>query len=791
MSLVKEGEGAVPLPNNGYITNHLQLSTSYTLQNLPSGKYKLDLFGTYNGNPTYTDSATHTISFEITKPTPVLFDSPSKTNVFCFQGNDGIINLTASGGQNQYQYWVLKDGQPFLDWTNFNNGNSTSLQNLSVGIYTIKVRDSNQCIAKDPNNSSLEKEIAVSITQPAQAIELPTSDIEIVQPTGYGLSNGYISLRVIGGTPNSDGSYNFEWRKDTPTGAVISTGITTDAVNNPYTIKLDNLTAGNYYLTVKDKNYANATSQLQNCGIILQEFIVTQPDPLIATIEVQKQISCNIANNYPYKLDLNGNGIPDEVEDGTLKTVVTGGVGAYSYQWQVFSGGTFQDILGATQSILNNSSEGTYKVLVHDINNNTTDASYIFNYPPQLAIIMSANTISCANQNTGIVSVNANGGTGSLSYEWNTMHTTPTVTGLPEGNYFVLVTDSKNCKVTGYVQIIQPNPIEIKDVLVRNPICFGASNGEIKTYISGGKAPYSISWSNGKTTADNIGISEGTYTITVTDANGCSFSKQYTLVDPAELTVDLGVDVTLCLGDTKNYDVAINDPLATYQWKDQSGNIIATSPNITLSNAGTYSVLITDSKGCTATDSVNIKNSSEVLNPQFLLATHAYVESSVVLVNTSPKQPQAVEWLIPTDNNIQIIQKTADLLELKFLSTGSYEIGLKGIQNECVKTFYKKVIVEENTSGVILNPTKASNINEFTILPNPNNGVFKVLIGLEKEQPIKIKIIDMLSHEVFPAVLQPKATYFAVPFNTALSSGVYMVILETGGEIMVKRIIIQ
>jgi hypothetical protein len=161
------------------------------------------------------------------------------------------------------------------------------------------------------------------------------------------------------------------------------------------------------------------------------------------------------------------------------------------------------------------------------------------------------------------------------------------------------------------------------------------------------------------------------------------------------------------------------------------------------------------------------------------------------LVNTSPKQPQAVEWLIPTDNNIQIIQKTADLLELKFLSTGSYEIGLKGIQNECVKTFYKKVIVEENTSGVILNPTKASNINEFTILPNPNNGVFKVLIGLEKEQPIKIKIIDMLSHEVFPAVLQPKATYFAVPFNTALSSGVYMVILETGGEIMVKRIIIQ
>jgi len=213
-------------------------------------------------------------------------------------------------------------------------------------------------------------------------------------------------------------------------------------VNNPYTIKLANLPAGNYYLTVKDKNYANATSQLGNCGIISQEFIVLQPFPLVATIEIEKQISCNVANDYPYKLDLDNNGVPDEAEDGKLKAVVTGGVGAYSYQWQVLNGGTFQDIPGATQAILADRSVGTYKVLVHDVNNNTADASYTFVFPPQLAITMSANTISCYNQNTGMVSVNATGGTGSLSYEWNTMHTTPTVTGLPGGNYFVLVTDS-------------------------------------------------------------------------------------------------------------------------------------------------------------------------------------------------------------------------------------------------------------------------------------------------------------------------------------------------------------
>jgi hypothetical protein len=69
--------------------------------------------------------------------------------------------------------------------------------------------------------------------------------------------------------------------------------------------------------------------------------------------------------------------------------------------------------------------------------------------------------------------------------------------------------------------------------------------------------------------------------------------------------------------------------------------------------------------------------------------------------------------------------------------------------------------------------------------------VFKVLVGLGTEKPIKLRIIDMVSHEVFPAVTQPKATYFAVPFNTSLPSGTYLVILETGDEIMVKRMLVQ
>lgn len=789
ISLVNTDTGAAVI--NEDITNRLKTSTSYTLENLPPGSYKLDMLGTYKGNATYTDGAAHSLKFEVQKPSPVLFELTSQTNVYCFQGSDGRINLSASGGQNQYQYQVTKDGTPFLDWTDFTNGNKTLIQNLSAGVYKIKVRDSNFCLAKDPNNSSIEKEITVHITQPSQPIEFPQKDIEISQPTGYGLSNGYISIRVIGGTPKNDGSYNFEWRKDSPNGVLITSGITTDITNNPYTIKLDHIPAGKYYLTVKDKNYNDATSSLGNCGIISQEFIVSQPDPLIAKINVEKEISCNINNNYDFKIDLNNDGIADEAQDGSLKVTVTGGVGRYSYQWQKLNKGAFENIPGAIEPVLTNQSIGTYKILVHDVNNNKTDETHTFIYPPELKIVMSATNVSCYSDNTGMVSVNATGGTGNLSYQWNTMDTTPKVTGLSGGNYFVLVSDSKGCKVKGIAEITQPDPIVITDDSIQNPICFGSKNGEIKTSISGGKQPYSISWSNGVTTKDNIGISAGDYTLTVRDANGCSISKKYHLENPVALKVDLGEDITLCSGDTKTYDVTINDPKATYIWKNKDGKIIGKQPVITLSEAGLYSVIVTNSKGCIATDDVIIKNSSEVLNPEFLLSTHAYINENVILVNTSPTKPQKVEWIIPADNNIQVINKTEDYLELKFLATGNYEFGLKGIQGQCVKVFNKNVTVEENTSGINVNPTKESNITQFKILPNPNNGIFKILIKLAKENIINLRIIDMISHQVFPSITRPKSVNFEIPFSSVLPTGTYLVILETGDEAMVKRVIIN
>ncbi len=788
----------VQLPNDGYVTNaDLQSDLTYTIEGLSAGTYKLNLQGTYQGNYTYSDGSAHIYNFTINNPAPVEFDLTSKRDVYCHNGSDGFINLEASGGQSVgantgesiFQYQLTKDNDAPSDWIDFGSQLTTSIQNLSAGTYTIKVRDSNECVAKE---NGAEKVITVVLSEPEEPISLPSQNIEIVQPTGFGLSNGYISVKVTGGTPNMDGSYNYEWRKGSPTGTIITTGITTDLINDPFTIKLDGLAAGNYYLTVKDKNYADASSELENCGIISQKIIVDQPEPLVANIEVEQQISCHIANDYPNKLDFDNNGVPDEVEDGILKVNVTGGVGDYAYQWQKLDDGTFQNIPNATISTLSDLTAGTYKILVTDANNNQTDASFTLVYPQVLVInSLSANDLACSNQNNGTVSVDATGGTGVISYQWNTGDNTATVNNLTAGNYFVLVNDAKGCKVQGNIEITQPDQIVITDIDVKNPICNGADNGFIKTEISGGTPPYTIAWSNGGDTSENLNLTAGNYTLTITDDKGCSLSREYTLTDPEPLIIDLGEDVTLCLGRTIDYDVSIDDDLAMYEWKDQNGNVISTEATITLSEEGIYSVLVTDSKGCTGMDTVQIIKSNEVLNPQFMLTTYAYTESDVILVNTSPVAPEEVEWIIPDNENIQIIDQTDEFLQLHFSEIGSYEFGLKGIQGDCVETFYKTVVIEENTQGVVINPATSSNIKKFEITPNPNDGIFTVTVDLNNLASIRLKMIDMVSHQVLPVVNLPKGDHFDVPFNTGLISGTYLIILETGGEAMVKRVLIQ
>ena len=151
-----------------------------------------------------------------------------------------------------------------------------------------------------------------------------------------------------------------------------------------------------------------------------------------------------------------------------------------------------------------------------------------------------------------------------------------------------------------------------------------------------------------------------------------------------------------------------------------------------------------------------------------------------------------MEWIVPRTNQVQVIEQNDDYLEVKFHSTGSYNFGLKGHQGACEKIFYKNVVVEENLSGVDIDPARTSNIKEFTIVPNPNNGEYKVIVKLYEEADIKLRIIDMVSHEPFAPILRNRSVNYEIPFNQPnLTAGTYLIILETKGESQVKKMIVN
>jgi hypothetical protein len=121
----------------------------------------------------------------------------------------------------------------------------------------------------------------------------------------------------------------------------------------------------------------------------------------------------------------------------------------------------------------------------------------------------------------------ASGGTSPIGYSWSNGFTGQDPSGLAAGTYTVTVTDANNCTATTSATITQPTAIALS-VTPANSTC-GSANGSINLTVSGGTPSYTYAWSNSSTIQDPTGLMAGTYTVTVTDANGCTKTTSATV----------------------------------------------------------------------------------------------------------------------------------------------------------------------------------------------------------------------------------------------------------------------
>ena len=205
---------------------------------------------------------------------------------------------------------------------------------------------------------------------------------------------------------------------------------------------------------------------------------------------------------------------------------------------------------------------------------------------------------SCEANATGGIDISVSGGNGNFSYAWSNGATTQDISNLAPGAYSVTISDGMNCpRVAGPFDVAQPNPLAIADAQLVEIECPGATDGQILLTTAGGTAPYSYQWSNGAVTEDLTQLPEGEYSVTITDANGCTVEELFVVPNPGKVYISLTVtDATS--SDAADGALTVTNifggtPPYQYEW-----DMGATTASVDNLPPGNYSVTITDAEGC-------------------------------------------------------------------------------------------------------------------------------------------------------------------------------------------------
>lgn len=381
---------------------------------------------------------------------------------------------------------------------------------------------------------NIVKEIVVVVSAPMDLV------IDLVDPS-CGMTDGSVEVTAVNGGVSP---YTYQW------------------TGGPGSPMWNTLGAGSYTITVTDDAgcIVDSTVTLMNAGGLAGN-----------TVSVT-DASCGAAN-------------------GALEVAGTGGTTPYTY-----------DIGGGPQAsgVFTGLIAGTYTVTITDAGGCTYDVVVVVNDLSGLGASVTAQTdASCNGLLDGDVTITATGGTTPYTYDiGGGPQASGLFTGLGQGSYTVTVTDGAGCILTVPVTIGEPAPIVPAIDVVTDALCAGSADGTIDASATGGTAPFTFDIGGGPQASGLFnGLGMGSYTITFTDANGCSATLDTVIAEPTPLSINFSAFDAVCNGACDGYGVVIpsggTSPY-TYNWS--SGGTTANENNLCF---GTYDLTVTDANGCT------------------------------------------------------------------------------------------------------------------------------------------------------------------------------------------------
>lgn len=543
---------------------------------------------TYTVTVTDINNCTATNFAVVTQPPMLSENLISKTNVSCNGGTNGAMSVVGIGGTGTYQY----------SWSS--GQNTAAISGLTAGNYTVTITDANNCTHSASFNISQPPPINLSLQ---------------LQNATCGLNNGSISTNCSGGF----GGFSFLWN----TGSTLSS--------------ISNCAPGTYTVTVTDQNLCTKSNSV----------LLTALAPPVLAVDSVKNVRCFNGNTGGIFISITGgsgiltyqwsNGsilqnltnvgigtytvtVTDSANcttsatrtiiqpadlvlsfastasacgqnNGTATVTPSGGTAPYSFLWN--NGQTFSTATGLAP--------GTYTVTITDANLCTKSGSRIVstvNAP--VMVVDSIKNVKCFNNSNGAIYISVTGGSGNKTYLWSNGSTQQNLINVSAGTYTVTVTDSANCSVSDFRTITQPTATLSANITAVNGTC-GQNNASISTVPAGGTSPYFYLWNTAQTTASISNLAAGSYTVTVSDNNGCSVvqTSSVSSLSPPSIMLDTVINVT-CYSLTNGAiftHVTGGAGTITYTWTPAQPG----TDSIYNLAAGNYQLVVLDTSGCTDT----------------------------------------------------------------------------------------------------------------------------------------------------------------------------------------------
>ena len=465
------------------------------------------------------------------------------------------------------------------------------------------------------------------------------------------------------------------------TSICLGSTITLDA-GNPGLIYLWSPTTG-----LSDPNIANPTAS----PIITTTYVVTVSDIYGCTGTDDITISMSPSPPYTYVTDsvsCNGG------SDGSIIITPSGGNLPYSYAWNPSV---------STSGTANNLPIGTYTITVSDANGCSGSISINVSQPTQLNIaVTNVDSVQCFGESGGSISVNASGGIPGYTYLWNTVppQTSSTASGIPAGVWTVTVTDANGCIDTYSTTVYQPSQLNASVTDFDSLQCWGQTSGSITIAVNGGTPGYTYLWDTSpqQTTEIATNLPSGTYTITITDHNGCTNTQSAFIYQPSELSLFVTPYDEQCENTCDGQvTTAVGGGVGpyVYAWSNSE-----TSETITGLCPGSYAITVTDANGCFDIDNATV-GTVTFINAEFT----AYPPSGFIPLNVdfnfTGYGADDYYW----DFGDGTISNSQDTVHT-YTEDGTYTVVLiinSGAPNFCPDTFVITIIVEIPSSLVVPN----------------------------------------------------------------------------------------